>query len=321
TKLNSEGAYKAKLVRDESITKENSYSDLFLDSASLENYIRQQNIESNKAQRMREFYLVRNNQFAWFTSEGLTEQARGLWSLRADDVETAQDSSAKAITKRMDSLLTANETTASIDSGSPTTSESLVKDSTAYMDGSTAMIFDKSDSTLVQTELALTEQLVELTGESNGVITEDNFYWLVPRKRLDAMQLADSVLKGADSVLWKNNQTYTALKNSLRFYHQAAQNGGWDSLTLVSGLKKGATSPAVTTLKKRLAVTGDYLATDTSNIYTDSLETAIKTVQQQFGLEPTGQVTDSLFRELNYGNAGDCWQGRNRHNGIQRRDH
>src|SRR5699024_7391010 len=114
-KLASEGAYKAKLVRDKSITKENSYSDLFLDSAALENYIRQQNLEGNKAQRMREFYLVRNNQFAWFTSEGLTEQARGLWSLRADDLEIAKDSSAKAITERMDSLLTSNTTIA--DSG------------------------------------------------------------------------------------------------------------------------------------------------------------------------------------------------------------
>ncbi|RYZ22549.1 MAG: hypothetical protein EOO10_21645, partial [Chitinophagaceae bacterium] len=66
--LNSETAHRAKIFRDESITKENAYSDLFLDSAALDNYIKQKNTPGDKAQRMREFYLVRNNQYAWFTS-------------------------------------------------------------------------------------------------------------------------------------------------------------------------------------------------------------------------------------------------------------
>src|SRR5690349_7895317 len=79
--MTSESSNQAKFVRDETITKENAYSDLFLDSAALDNYIRQKNIAGDEADRMREFYLVRNNQFAWFTSDGMTEQAKGLWSL------------------------------------------------------------------------------------------------------------------------------------------------------------------------------------------------------------------------------------------------
>ncbi|HET7898782.1 MAG TPA: L,D-transpeptidase family protein, partial [Flavisolibacter sp.] len=66
-----------------------------------------------------------------------------------------------------------------------------------------------------------------------------------------------------------------------------------------AGLHKGAKSPAVTALKKRLAATGDYPTVDTSNLFTDSLATAIRQVQEQFGLKATGQVTDSLVNELN----------------------
>src|SRR4051812_34313325 len=73
--LTSENANKAKVFRDESITRENAYSDLFLDSVALENYIRKENLQGDNADRMRDFYLLRNKQFAWFTSDGVTEQA------------------------------------------------------------------------------------------------------------------------------------------------------------------------------------------------------------------------------------------------------
>ncbi|RYZ27451.1 MAG: hypothetical protein EOO10_12665 [Chitinophagaceae bacterium] len=199
----------------------------------------------------------------------------------------------------MDSLLTSGSAVMGTDSAGLTNSEKLLKDSARLMDGSIAMTFDNSDTDLVFTELALTEQLVELTGENNGVITEENFYWLVPRKKMEAMQLADSVLKGADSALWSKNTQYTALKNSLQVYYKAAKNGGWDSLTLSPGLRKGVKSPVVTALKKRLAATNDYPSTDTSNVYNDSLEMSVKTVQQQYGFAPTGQLSDSLIWELN----------------------
>lgn len=298
--LKSEALYKAKLTRDESITKENAYSDLFLDSAALENYIKKENLPNDRADRMREFYLVRNNQFAWFTSDGLTEQARGLWSLRADELETEKDAGSRAVAKTMDSLLTSSSTSAASETDAAAITKKLLKDSAALMDGSTAMAFDHSDSTVVYTELALTEQLVELANKNSGVITEDNFYWLIPRKKMDAVQLADSLLnKQADSAQWSRNQQYATLKNSLRFYYDAAKKGTWDSLRITAGLKKGTKSPAVTALKKRLALTGNYPATDTSNVYSDSLVMAVQQVQQQFGLMPSGMVNDSLVRELN----------------------
>ena len=328
--LNSESAHRAMVMRDESITRENAYSDLFLDSAALENYIKKENITGDMADKMRDFYLVRNHQFAWFTSEGLTEQARGLWSLYASEDKRDKNEPAAPIAERMDSLLTndsiffASADTASIAGRTATASANThgatvkanktsgtAKDTASATAGSSATdsaslattrsaYFSASDTTLAQTELALTAQYVHMVSENKGPVTANNFLWLVPRKKMDAMQLADSLLnKQKDSSLWQGNAQYAALKQSLNLYYTAAQNSGWQTITTAAGLRKGTKSPAVTALKKRLAATGDYSASDTSNVFSDSLVTAIRSVQEQFGLRPTGQLNDSLVRELN----------------------
>ncbi|HET7898961.1 MAG TPA: hypothetical protein VFL47_14850, partial [Flavisolibacter sp.] len=67
--------------RDYSINKTNSYSDLFFDSSAMEKFIASKQLPDSIARRMRSFYNTRNYQFAWFTSQGLTEQARGFWNL------------------------------------------------------------------------------------------------------------------------------------------------------------------------------------------------------------------------------------------------
>ena len=68
-------------ARNISIDKTNSYSDLFLDSAAVENFIAEKKADDSIAFRIRSFYSSRNYQFAWFSSNGLTEQARGFWNL------------------------------------------------------------------------------------------------------------------------------------------------------------------------------------------------------------------------------------------------
>ncbi|HEX6914016.1 MAG TPA: hypothetical protein VF145_02165, partial [Chitinophagaceae bacterium] len=60
--------------RDYSINKSNSYSDLFFDSTAMESFISENKFADTIARRMRSFYNTRNYQFAWFSSDGLTEQ-------------------------------------------------------------------------------------------------------------------------------------------------------------------------------------------------------------------------------------------------------
>ena len=54
-------------ARNLSITPSNSYSDLFLDSATVENYIMEKKIPDSIAWRIRSFYNSRNFEFASFS--------------------------------------------------------------------------------------------------------------------------------------------------------------------------------------------------------------------------------------------------------------
>ncbi|RYZ19031.1 MAG: hypothetical protein EOO16_20990 [Chitinophagaceae bacterium] len=291
----------AALLRDESITPENAYSDLFLDSAAVEAYIGREKIDGDKAGRMRAFYRVRNNQFAWFSSDGPTEQARGLWSLYESKAGELKNRPPESLQERMDSLLTRDTSFIALRNGftpnGPARPHAATSNDTASAYSDSAHLH--SDPALIQTELALTAQFVNLAGEARSNISPDHLYWMVPRKKMDPLQLADSLLhKEQDSSMWRNNTRYSSLRNSLNTYYESARTGGWPAVS-ATGLKPGVRSATVVQLKKRLAATGDYPAGDTSDMYSDSLRTAVKAVQEQYGLRPTGLVTDSLQRALN----------------------
>ena len=257
--------------RDESITSANAYSDLFLDSNAVESYIKKEKLPDSSATTMRNFYKVRNFQYAWFTSDGPTEQARGLWGLYATEGDGSSKDTAQDLSKRMDTL--------------------LQKDS---------IIVDKNDSSFVQTELALTQQLIKYAAKNPQHINSNSIYYLVPAKKMNAMDYADSILsRQKDSSMYSDNKVYTALKGQLANYYSIAKNGGWGTITSTGQLKKGTKSPAVIALKKRLQLSKDYNGTDTTNIFSDSLEFAVKSFQQRNGLKPTGIVNDSMITVLN----------------------
>ena len=255
--------------RDESITEANAYSDLFLDSAAVESYIQKEKLNDSAARGLRNFYLVRNFQYAWFTTHGMTEQARAMWNLYAGDSSNAS----QKLKTHIDSLMQND-----------------------------SLQLNRGDSSFAHTELDLTRQLVQYAAkQDSGLITNDNIYYLVPAKKQDVMQLADSILhKEKDSIQYAGNKAYNALKQQLAIYYTAAQDSSMQNFTIRSGkLKKGSSTPQVVTLKKRLAATGDYVATDTTAKFNDSLELAIKDYQARNGLASTGVVNDSLVQVLN----------------------
>jgi murein L,D-transpeptidase YcbB/YkuD len=261
----------AAFARDESITEANAYSDLFLDSNAVESYIQKEKLNDSSANAMRNFYKVRNYQYAWFTSDGPTEQARGLWSLYSSEGDSAKKDPANDLKERMDTLLQHDSITV-----------------------------NKNDSSFVQTELTLTQQLVQYASENQGNINSTSIYYLVPAKKMNAMDYADSILnRQKDSSMYANNKVYSALKGQLANYYSIAKNGGWGTITSGGQLKKGTKSPAVVALKKRLQLSKDYSGTDTTNVFSDSLATAVKSFQQRNGLAPTGVVNDSMINVLN----------------------
>ncbi len=264
--------------RDSSITRSNSYSDLFLDTASLQNFISQNKIADSIARRLKSFYNTRNFQFAWFTSNGLTEQARGFWNLHEYVTTYGADSSLndKKLQKRMDRLIAEDE-----------------------------LSIGASDKSYINTELTLTQHFIQyvLNSYEKGYVKRKEMERFIPRKREDPLALADSLVnkKHKDDKYFEDvNESYKGLKDQLSKYLAIAKNGGWPQVNSIKKpLKKGISSPDIPTIKKRLAITGDLVGNDTTQVFTDTLVTAIKNFQARHGFNETGIISDTLVKEMN----------------------
>ena len=255
------------VVRDVSITPANAYSDLFLDSTVMEQYIQQQQVPDTVARDLRNFYNTRNYQFAWFTTQGVTEQGRNFWNLYEATIDNKNYKLDTALNRRLDTLL----------------AEDTLNVSAA-------------DSNFIRTEIALTKEFIHYA-KTNG---NTEWRYMVPIKKIDALQLADSISNNMDTARFAGNRPYMQMREQIRRYYQIAQQGGWQPITLeTKRITKGASSPSITHLKKRLQLTGDYTANDTTSLFNDSLEVAIRSVQDRFGFQPTGIITDTLVNALN----------------------
>ncbi len=264
--------------RDRSINPSNSYSDLFLDSMVMERFIAQKKIPDSLAGRMRSFYNTRNYQFAWFSSNGLTEQARGFWNLH-DYVTTYDvDSSLKnkSLQKKMDNLITEDE-----------------------------LSVTANDKSFINTELTLTRHFILyiLHNYEKGYVKRKEMERFIPRKKENPLTLADSLInkKHKDDKYFEDvNSSFKVLKEQLSRYYEIAKKGGWPQIiTSKKRLKKGTSAPEIIVIKKRLEITGDMPAGDTSQRFTDTLEIAVKNFQQRHGYKPTGIISVSLIKEMN----------------------
>jgi len=279
-RTNSNGTKTEKKISsiDPSITPTNSYSDLFFDSSALTNFIQQKKVPDSISRRMRSFYNARNFEFAWFSSDGLTEQARGFWNLHDYATTYEGDSSLKdkALQKKMDNLIAEDELSVSA-----------------------------SDKSYINTELTLTRHFIQymLTNYEKGYVKRKEMEAFIPRKKQDALALADSFInkKHKDDKYFEDvNPSYRALKEQLSKYYTIAKQGGWPTINSTKkSIKKGTSLPEIAVIKKRLQITNDMPANDTSQRFNDTLETGVKNFQVRHGHKPTGLITDSLIKEMN----------------------
>lgn len=264
--------------RDLSITQAVAYSTLFMDSSALENYFSQKKPADSIIRRMRSFYNARNYQFAWFSGDGLTEQARSFWNLHEYYTAYSDDTTLndKKLEKKMDALIMEEDLHPSA-----------------------------SDKSILNTELTLTQHFLEysLRNFEKGYVKRKEMERFVPSRKQDALVLADSLLtkKHKDGKYFEDiNESYAKLKDELGRYYNIQKNGGWQPIiTTEKKIKLGANSPAVASIKRRLHATGELPGSDTSALFTDTLETAVKTFQERHGFKPDGIVTTALIKEMN----------------------
>ena len=265
--------------RDYSITKANAYSDLFLDSMRMEKFIAEKKFSDSIIRRMRSFYNTRNFQFAWFTSNGLTEQARGFWNLHEYFTTYVNDSSSlqnKELVKKMDNLIIEEN-----------------------------MNVNGSSESIIETGLTLTQHFIDYTLQNyeKGYVKRKEMERFIPRKKEDIVALADSLInkKHNDDKYFEDvNDNYRLLKDQLARYHKITVAGGWPTVPAeIIKVKKGSSSPAVAILKKRLQVTGDLPAADSSQVFNDTLELAVKNAEARFGYNADGKITEAFLKDLN----------------------
>lgn len=263
--------------RDYSITKANSYSDLFLDSAGMERFLSSKGLADSITRRIRSFYNSRNYQFAWFTTSGLTEQARAFWNLHDYVITYDNDTSLrdKSLQKKMDGL-TAEE-----------------------------VLSVTNSAEFRNIELTLTQHFIQYirSNYNRGYVKRKEMERFIPYKKQNVLQVADSLLskKHKDNKYFENvNEPYRLLKEQLQKYYDVTKSGGWPAIsTSAKTLKKGVSNAAVPLLKKRLQISGQMPGTDTSLIFTDTLEAAVKLFQQSLGYTSTGVVNAQLIKDLN----------------------
>ncbi|MGI9351463.1 MAG: L,D-transpeptidase family protein [Rhizobiaceae bacterium] len=95
---------------------------------------------------------------------------------------------------------------------------------------------------------------------------------------------------------------YERLRLALTAYRRLASDGGWGTIPDGEVLKPGMEDPRVPALRKRLAVTSDYIG-DTSNpstVYDGDIVDAVMTFQQRHGLEVDGVIGRNTLTELNF---------------------
>lgn len=260
-------------IRDRSVTKANAYNDLFLDSLTFEKFVTSKSLDDSISSNMRDFYNVRNFQFAWFDSKGLTEQALGFRSL----YHYATDSVNKELDKKLDAL--------------------LLRESTISPD----------DPSILNIELLLTKRFVQFIFEAykDDNINARDLETFVPIKKQSLFELADSILvrKPADAQKFAAiNPFYSGLRDQLKTYVDIARKGNWDTVPVFKSKTKyvlGKNFPELRFYKNRLRASGEFTAQDTTATFTPELEEAIKSYQATHGITPDGKISNALVKSLN----------------------
>lgn len=264
---------KAVLPRDNSITIKNAYSDLFLDSLKMEDFLKTAIKSDSIRLYIRNFYNSRNFAFAWFNKDGLTVQAEGFWNNYNRYVKSLSDSSMynRYLHTAIDTLL--------------------------YEDGITG--FNQDSLSII--ELRLTRLFFYYVKAVYGLKADPEVMeWHIPRRKLKTSALLDSFISVKNDEWRPLSNRFYWLLNAVIQYNEIKKSGGWPFIDLpLQKVKKGDRNKLVVMVKKRLSVTHDYFPGDTSSLFNDPLLTAIKRAQQQFGLAPSNSINADLIKELN----------------------
>lgn len=264
--------------RDTTITAVNAFTNLFLDSSALADYIHEAQLDDSLALLMQNFYNSRNYQMAWFTEDGVAEQTQAFYTLHQQYIKEFQDSShifPHQLQIEMAQLL--------------------------FQD----TLINGPSLPLAEIELQLTQHFFNYVSYAyTGSVDPEILKWHIPRKKVDAISLLDSLVTnhGKNLERWEPvSKQYNALKEALLHLYEIEKTAAWEETSLgeVKKYEEGDQGDFVVQLKKKLQLTGDFKWEDTTSLFSPELKLAVQQYQRRMGLTADGIVGKGVVSELN----------------------
>lgn len=263
---------KPSIQRDTSITSENSFSNLFLDSIAIDNFIQTYPDKLKWKKDFFNFYLPRNYSYAWFSKDGMAEQAFNLMNLVNNTMLLFNDSSL-------------------YDKNSFTLYEK-------YNTGT-----GRNKNEILKTELLLTAKFFEYSTKIYKGTDSDiaKLGWFIPRKKLDFNQLLESFFPGKSNTdFWSaNNPSYASLIKFLPRYADLSK-ANYDSLQVpAKAYHVGDSAQQIYAVKARLHAFDDLKDFDSTGYFDSAVYKAVMQFERRMGLKEDGAIGVSFIKELN----------------------
>ena len=165
---------------------------------------------------------------------------------------------------------------------------------------------------IADADLILTDSLIRLGyhqrfGKVNPYSLDPNWNF---RRGLNGMDPATAIQEAIDAeslveymhTLFPRGWVYTQLRDGLAHYREIAANGGWPQIPDGPTLRPGAADPRLSTLMRRLAVTGDMDNMQTFapvTEYDEVLQTGVRHFQERHGLDADAIIGPATIEALN----------------------
>ena len=273
------GKSKAKnkgILPDSSIYSSQNFSPNRLDSTTLASFYLEHKIEDSLKSQITEFYIRRNYQYAWFDQNGITEASHVFYNQLQNYVTDFGDLSVNS--HIVDSLINF--------AGKEDKKKILTK------------------IEMQNVELLLTSNYFKYAEKSFGGISKSSFdlEWYIPRKKKNFQTLLDSIVANKKNISLQEpvNQYYKNLVVELRKYKNLSKTGGFPSINPAkSNLKLGEKDSAIHVLKRYLTSLDDLKLDDSTAIFDQNLELALKNFQKRHGLKETGILDKTTLSTIN----------------------
>ena len=254
-----------------SITSQDPLTNLTIEDATITSFFKTHNESETTKNSVLLFYKNRNNAYAWFSQDGMTEAVMNFQNQLQNYSIDFEDNSFE--TSELDAL---------IDSKKETENNAVKRQ---------------------KLELLLTTTYFNFAKKAYGGVTKtaNELDWYIPRKKENYQVMLDSLIASDKNKVPKNvNLYYTKLLQKLHSYRNIQKNGGFPKINSNQEfLLKTEANSTLLQVKKRLVLSGDLKTNDNTILYTLELVKAISNFQQRVGMPTNGKLDVKTIAALN----------------------